>query len=138
MFRRDNAGDLTSTWSQVGAKLKPSDASSYPGSNFGVGVALDGDTLVVGSHVKASQTGGAYVFTRNNAGDLSSDWTERAILEASDGAVGDRFGNSVAIDGDTIVIGAHKDHNPDRDSGSAYIFTRDDPAPSPLRGRSPS
>lgn len=127
VFRRDNAGDLSSTWSQVGAKLKPSDASSYPGSNFGVSVALDGDTLVVGSHVKASQTGGAYVFTRNNAGDLSSYWTERAILEASDGAVGDRFGNSVAIDGDTIVIGAHKDHNPDSDSGSAYIFTRNDP-----------
>jgi hypothetical protein len=130
VFRRDNAGDLSSTWSQVGAKLKPSDASSYPASNFGVSVALDGDTLVVGSHVKPSQgyhTGGAYVFTRNNAGDLSSYWTERAILEASDGEAGDRFGNSVAIDGDTIVIGAHKDHNPDSDSGSAYIFTRNDP-----------
>ena len=107
-------------WEQVGETMSG-------GSRFGTSVAISGDTLVVGSHVKASQTGGAYVFTRNNAGDLSSDWTERAILEASDGAVGDRFGNSVAIDGDTIVIGAHKDHNPDRDSGSAYIFTRDDP-----------
>ena len=56
-------------------------------------MALDGDTLVVGSHAKASQTGGAYVFTRNNAGDLSSYWTERAILSASDGVAGDRFGN---------------------------------------------
>ena len=90
-------------------------------------MALDGDTFVVGSHAKASQTGGAYVFTRNNAGDLSSYWTERAILSASDGVAGDRFGNRVAIDGDTIVIGAHKDHNPDSDSGSAYVFTRNDP-----------
>jgi hypothetical protein len=48
-------------------------------------------------------------------------WTEQAKLLASDGAAGDRFGRSVAVYGETAVIGAWKD---DTSSGSAYVFTR--------------
>ena len=40
---------------------------------------------------------------------------------ASDGAVGDSFGYSVALDGDTVLVGAYGD---DSSPGSAYIFTR--------------
>ena len=65
------------------------------------------------------------MYTRDTAGDLASGWTQVAKLTAGDGAASDYFGNSVSIDGDTMVIGAHRDDDEGRNSGSAYVFTRD-------------
>lgn len=50
--------------------------------------------------------------------------TEQAKLTASDGAINDLFGHSVAIsrDGNTAVIGADLDGDRGGSSGSAYIF----------------
>ena len=85
MFTRDTAGDLASGWTQV-AKLTASDgaASDY----FGSSVSIDGDTMVVGAtdDDKGSNSGSAYVFTRDTAGDLASGWTQVAKLTADDGA----------------------------------------------------
>ena len=50
-------------------------------------------------------------------------WSEMQKLNASDGATDDRFGRSVSLDGDTVLIGAADDDNGD-DSGSVYVFTR--------------
>jgi surface protein len=124
VFTRDTAGDLTSGWTQV-AKLTASDGA---GSDyFGPSVSIDGDTMVVGAFGnddKGSQSGSAYVFTRDTAGDLASGWTQVAKLTADDGAEDDYFGSSVSIDGDTVVIGANKDRDKGINSGSAYVFTR--------------
>ena len=84
--------------------------------------------MVIGAYKdddKGSDSGSAYVFTRDTAGDLASNWTQVAKLTATDGAADDRFGDSVSIDGDTMVIGAYKDDDKGSDSGSAYVFTRD-------------
>ena len=91
---------------------------------FGVSVAVDGDTAVIGAIVSimlttVTHSGSAYVFTRTG-----SVWTEQAKLLASDGAGGDHFGESVAVDGDTAVIGAFTDDDNGSCSGSAYVFTR--------------
>ena len=52
-----------------------------------------------------------------------STWVEARKLTASDAAPDDRFGYSVAIDGDVIVIGAHGDDLPGKaNAGSAYIY----------------
>jgi len=53
------------------------------------------------------------------------------MLTASDSDAGDWFGSSISIDGDTVVVGAHRDDdadpgNPDANSGSAYVFERDE------------
>ena len=56
---------------------------------------------------KGDNSGSAYVYTRDTAGDLASNWTQVAKLTADDGAASDEFGYSVSIDGDTMVIGAH-------------------------------
>ena len=92
-------------------------------------VSIDGDTVVIGAHIdddKGIDSGSAYVFTRDTAGDLASSWTQVAKLTAgTDGAAGDRFGISVSLDGDTVVIGAFLDDDDGTDSGSAYVFTRD-------------
>ena len=126
MFTRVTAGDLASGWTQV-AKLTASDGAAS--DEFGRSVSIDGDTVVVGARydddpVKGSNSGYAYVFTRDTPGDLTSGWTQVAKLTAGDGAADDQFGYSVSIDGDTIVVGAYLDDDP-TNRGSAYVLTRD-------------
>ena len=109
------------TWSQQ-AKLTATDGAAN--DTFGGNVALSGDTAVIGSlgdddDVNGVDSGSAYVFTRSG-----TSWSEQAKLTAADGAAGDEFGYSVAILGDTAVIGAARDDDKGKDSGSAYVFTR--------------
>jgi len=91
-------------------------------------VSIDGDTVVIGAlgdDDKGSNTGSAYVFTRDTAGDLASGWTQLAKLTAgTDGAAGDLFGTSVSISGDTMVIGAYGDNDEGILTGSAYVFSK--------------
>lgn len=54
---------------------------------------------------------------------VSGTWTERDILTASDGAGGDKFGESVAIDGGVLLVGAPVAG--DADQGAAYVFHED-------------
>ncbi len=68
---------------------------------FGQSVAIDGDTCVIGASGTNSYTGSAYVFTKSGG-----SWSQVAELTATGGADGNYFGQSVAIDGDTCVIGA--------------------------------
>ncbi len=58
--------------------------------------------------------------------NIAGNWTEMQKLLASDGAAWDIFGNCVAIDGDTALIGAPWDDDNGADSGSVYVFTRTD------------
>ena len=106
-------------WSQ---QTKFTAADSGAGDEFGGHVALDGDIAVIGARRdddKGVDSGSAYVFTRSGTA-----WSQQAKLTASDGAAGDEFGYSVAISGDTAVIGAPRDDDKSDDSGSAYVFTR--------------
>jgi hypothetical protein len=68
---------------------------------FGFSVAVQGDALVVGTLAQGKDPGAAYVYQRT--GDV---WNQTAELTPSDSAPGDSFGRPVAIDGDTIVVGA--------------------------------
>src|SRR5436190_7698821 len=92
------------------------------GAQFGIATALDGNTMVVGARfdgTTASQAGAAFVYVLN-----AGTWTQQAKLLASDGATADKFGYSVAISGDTIVVGAFNDDSPLSNAGSAYVFVR--------------
>ncbi len=106
------------TWN-LQQQLVASDAGKT--DRFGVSVAISGDTIVVGAHladVAFTNQGSVYVFVRSGVG-----WTERQKLIASDGAADDDFGCAVAINGDTVVIGADFDDvGPNPDQGSAYVF----------------
>ena len=104
------------------AKLTASDGAS--GDRFSTAVAVSGDTALVGAASDDVGTnvdqGSAYVFTR--AGLV---WTQQAQLKASDGAALDGFGQSVALDGDTALVGAQgSDVGTNPDQGAAYVFTR--------------
>jgi len=101
-------------------KLTASDAAA--GNVFGNSVAVSGDTAVIGAlddDDAGSLSGSAYVFTRSG-----TTWMQQAKLTASDAAERDRFGRSVAVSGDTAVIGANLDFFISKTSGSAYVFTR--------------
>ena len=107
------------TWSQQ-AKLTASDAAEF--DLFGNSVAVSGDTAVVGNRGDADgglDSGSAYVFVRSG-----TTWSQQAKLTASDAAEFDLFGNSVAVSGDTAVIGADFDDDAGLNSGSAYVFVR--------------
>ena len=97
-------------------KLSPSDANV--GDKFGVSVAIDGNFAVIGAYQNDSNgidSGAVYVFEHTG-----STWLQRQKLIALDASSGAQFGRSVAIEADTIVVGAYFDNN----TGSAYIFTR--------------
>ncbi|MGI6249911.1 MAG: FG-GAP repeat protein [Anaerolineaceae bacterium] len=134
-----------STWTQQ-AYLKASNTDA--GDYFGSSVAISDDTIVVGAYGEdsaatginndnqsdnsASYAGAAYVFARSG-----STWTQQAYLKASNTNAWDLFGTSVAVSGDTIVVGAHvedsaatgvnndnQSDNSAEDAGAAYVFAR--------------
>ncbi len=117
VFVRDGA-----RWNQR-AKLTAKDAARSDG--FGEAVALLGNTAVIGApqsaHGAVKFAGAVYVFERE--GDK---WVEKVKLAAEDPGKADRFGFSVAIGADTVVVGAPlKDTAGGQDAGGAYIFGRD-------------
>lgn len=113
------------------AYLKASNPNSN--DNFGASVSISGDTIVVGAPSNGG-SGSAFVFVRSG-----TTWTQEALLKASNFGSGDRFGSSVDIDGDVIVVGAEWEDssqnaitngtsasadNSKSDSGAAYVFRR--------------
>lgn len=141
VFRRDPE----SGWAQE-AYIKPTNPGSQ--DNFGFSLALSGDTLVVGAPnedsdatgINGDQTdapapfadaGAAYVFRR-----AASGWQQEAYLKASNTGSGDRFGFSVDVSGDAVVIGAFEEDsaatgvngsqssNAAVGAGAAYVFRR--------------
>jgi hypothetical protein len=111
---------------------------------FGFSVAVSGDTVVVGapfedgsgtgvnpaSNNLADSAGAAYVFVRSG-----TSWSQQAYLKASNAGVQDEFGYTVAVSGDTIVVGSHEEDSSGTgidpvsnelasDAGAAYVFVR--------------
>jgi len=118
VFVRD---PLTGIWTQQ-QKLAASDEAE--GDLFGLAVSVSGDTVVVGAFGNddaGSNSGSAYVFVRD---PLTGIWTEEAKLTASDAEASDGFGESVFIDGDTVVVGAGGNDDAGSSSGSTYVFVR--------------
>ena len=95
------------------AVLTASDSAGV-GDNFGVSIAVSGNTIVVGAP-GARGTGVAYVFVKPASG--WANISETAELTASDGYPNLNFGISVGISGNTIVVGSYS-HN------AAYVFTQ--------------
>ncbi len=121
IFRRDGG-----SWT-LEQKLTALDAgeSLDGGQRFADAISVSGDRLGVGATLYGP-SGSAYVFRRDGI-----TWTnEGGRLGASDGdsAITESFGQSVALEGDTLVVGAHSHSHPGlpADSGSAYVFQRND------------
>jgi hypothetical protein len=97
--------------------LKPT-GQKQNGDVFGESAALSGTTAAIGSYRSAKYMGAGYVFAE---GATPASWTESAKLLASDGqANGDFMGQSAALSGATLVVGAPY-HNANQ--GAAYVYT---------------
>ena len=99
-------------------KLLPDDGAAQP--EFGISVAISGDTAIVGASGhddddNGNDSGSAYLFDTTTGRQI-------AKLLANDGASGDNFGGSVAISGVTAIVGANGNDDGGMDSGSAYLF----------------
>jgi hypothetical protein len=133
------------SWS-LQTTLKASNAE--PGDAFGQSVAISGDTLVVAGEAEdssatgvngdqndnsVSNSGAVYVFVRDGA-----TWSQQAYIKASNTGENDYFGGgSIAISGDTLVVGTHSEEsgasgvngdqndNSMNSAGAVYVFTRD-------------
>jgi hypothetical protein len=130
-------------WSQQ-VYVKASNTEAL--DRFGISVALAGDTLAVGAFGEASAatgingnqadnsalgSGAVYVFTRTGG-----VWSQQAYVKASNPEMGDQFGISVALSGDTLAVGASREgsaatgingdqtNNSASASGAVYVFTR--------------
>ncbi len=101
----------------VQQKLTPSDGEA--GDWFGWSVAISQNTALVGVRNEDAGRGSAYVFVRSGSG-----WVFQARLIAPDGMPYDHFGNAVALDGNTALVGAYLDDLDQPDEGSAYVFIR--------------
>ncbi|MCY3003082.1 MAG: hypothetical protein NTV21_14865 [Planctomycetota bacterium] len=135
---------LVSSSAPQQAYLKASNPDT--GDHFGSTLSMDGDTLVVGAPREMSgavgingnafddslvEAGAAYVYVRTGSG-----WSLQAYIKASNTGAYDQFGHSVAVSGDTLVVGAPQERsnatgvngNQGDDtaynSGAAYVFVR--------------
>jgi FG-GAP repeat len=90
---------------------------------FGGGVAVYGETIVVGSQeMDEVRAGKVYVFRKNT---LTAKWEDIIELAPSDPSEGHHFGRVVAIHNTTVVVGAFMDSELQEAGGSAYIFHLD-------------
>ena len=77
----------------------------FPGSEFGVSVAVDGSYAIVGASGYKAALGAAYILHKD--GGEENQWELVKKLIASNGAANDRFGSSVSISGTTAIVGAN-------------------------------
>ena len=112
IFKRNQGG--TDNWGQV-KKLTASNAAAE--DKFGYSVGISGSRVVVGESGKNSGIGVAYIFGSNQGG--TDNWGQIQVLTASDGVIGDAFGLSVGISGDTVLVGAY---GKNAQTGASYIF----------------
>ena len=107
------------SWVQQ-AELHAADAQAR--DYFGSSISVDGDWLITGADLEDAggfQAGAAYVFHRT-----SGVWAQAAKLLASDAAEQSQFGEAVALDPVTAVIGASYDDEKGLNCGAAYVFER--------------
>jgi hypothetical protein len=110
-------------WGEV-TKLVASDAVA--GDLFGVSVDISGDTAVVGATGEdgaGTNRGAVYIFYRDQGG--AGAWGQVARVRASGAADRDDFGISVAIDGDTLIVGAEGYDGDTNQEGAAYVYRKD-------------
>lgn len=117
VFIYERASGDDDAWQLIGdlTPLSPDD------DGFGASVAISGDTVIVGApeYIGLNQRGAAYVFRR-----VSGTWQQITLLRAWDTSSFERFGRSVALDGDVAAVASLWQHpqQPSNLRASVYLF----------------
>ncbi len=111
------------------AKLLPTPQLDNTDAHFGRSVAIDNDVMAVAIYdvVSGERADAVYVFHRDRGGP--GEWTIAARLLPENGRPLQLFGRSIAVSGETVVIGAPVDDLNGAGSGSVYVFSRDHGGP---------
>jgi len=115
-FKRES-----SIWQQNQIFTAP---DAKPGDAFGQSIALTENHLIIGAprnDAFAADSGAAYIYKREK-----DTWRYQTKITASDGAAGDLFGISVAVDGNTILVGADLHDEKAENAGAVYVYALDD------------
>ena len=132
IFERDGSGNWTEKSLLRASNLGEND-------RFGNSVSISGNYAIVGARIEdgtstsatTNDCGAAYIFERDGSGN----WAETKILRASNLEGSDFFGQSVAISGNYVIVGAQLEDgtsNGTADSGAAYIYSANVANPTPL------
>lgn len=120
IYARNQGG--ADQWQQVRKIVAPEGQAS---DHFGFSVCLSGDTLAVGApdnNEWGTDAGLVYIFERNEGG--ADQWGLLCKVGSDDRSAGDRFGYSVSLDLNLLVVGAHGEKPDGVNSGAAYVFHR--------------
>jgi hypothetical protein len=100
-------------------KLTAGDAT--PGAYFGQSVAIQGEFMVIGARNADPQGAGGFYLFRGSG----SDWMEIAKVTPPNGKKNDQYGFSIALSGDTVVVGARRmdQSNTVTDTGAAFVYS---------------
>lgn len=115
---------LTEGQWKIFQEVLPSDISEL--GNFGMSVAIDGTTAAItaiGDHQSALFSGAVYIYEYDY---LQESWIQTAKLKASDVGIGKRYGQSVDIRGDRVVVGSYNADGAVTKSGAGYVYQRAD------------
>ena len=142
-----NNADLVSKWDDLTHNTFMKASNTGSNDSFGFAISVSGQTLAVGSYGEKSGatgiggdqldnsknlSGAVYVFSQ-----INGQWVQEAYIKASNTDAFDRFGSSVSISDDTLVVGApgedsaatginsHQFNNAAIDSGAAYVFVKE-------------
>jgi hypothetical protein len=110
----EEASAVPDGFTEVAKLVDPTPASAV---QSGFSVAISGNTAIVGAPGKANNRGSALIFVRNG-----TSWQLQQEITGADSTTDDHFGWTVAISGETAVVGTY-DIN-EVDQGAAYVFVR--------------
>lgn len=118
---------INDNW-QLQAKVEPHLDGEESGFQYGGPVSIDGNLMAVGAARYKNRKGAAYVFEH-----IENSWTQVAIITGQDtrpdypfsNRVGDLFGGSIALHGNTILAGASFHDSEGQNFGAAYVFGRE-------------
>lgn len=111
---------LDGTWT-LSDEVYPPDPTSF--QNFGVSLSVSGETLAIGAYndpAVANESGSVYLFEKTG-----SNWEFFQKIFPSDGHAGAKFGHSLAIENNRLVVGSIYDQTLPGETGSAYVYTRE-------------
>ncbi|HXU46461.1 MAG TPA: hypothetical protein VN783_13115 [Thermoanaerobaculia bacterium] len=112
-----------SSWTAASPQVELTGPNAHRGDQFGQAAALSGDRIAVGAPSRTgagSLSGAVYVFVRNGG-----SWALEAEIADPDALPLDGFGFALALDGDTLAVGAPFADAPGRgNSGAVHVFTR--------------
>lgn len=126
IFELQSNGEGASSWA-IAASLTP--VAPFTSGFFGESVAIDGDRAFVGApgtgYEGLQDAGRGFTFVRTQGGDGEAVWSLESELDPPMPKLNGVFGNSAALEADTLLVGARVENDQGGTDGAVHSFTHD-------------